>query len=245
MYLSWIIPTYQEEERIESSIRAVDAYLKSKNFPEGYEIIVVDSSSPDRTGQIVKNLQSGLPALKFISVINKGKGWGVKQGMLAAKGEIRAFADADNSVSPEQAEKFIPLVCNGSAQSCFDIVIGSIEIPGAIIQENAQWYRRLLGKLAKYLIRVVSGLWEVRDSQRGFKFFSKRAVEAIFIKQTLVGWGFDFEILLIGKRQGFNIREVPVIWINPSESRVGLSAYFTTLIELFKIKLNDLKGLYG
>ena len=244
MYLSWIIPTYKEEERIERSIRAVDAYLKSKNFPEGYEIIIVDSSSPDRTGQIVRSLQSGLPALRFISVINKGKGWAVKQGMFAAVGEIRAFADADNSVSPEQAEKFIPLICTGSSKSCFDIVIGSIEVPGAVIQENAQWYRRLLGKLAKYLIRAVSGLWEIHDSQRGFKFFSKRAAEAVFPKQTLTGWGFDFETLLIGKRQGMNIKEVPVIWINPSGSKVGLSAYATTLVELFKIKWNDIRGLY-
>ncbi len=244
MNLSWIIPTYKEEGGIEGSIRAVDAYLKSKNFPKGYEIIVVDSSSPDRTGQIVKNLQSEFPALKFISVINKGKGWGVKQAMSQAVGEIRAFADADNSVSPEQAEKFIPLVCDGSSNPCFDIVIGSIEIPGAVIQENAQWYRRILGKLAKYLIRAVSGLWEVHDSQRGFKFFSKRAAEAIFPKQTLVSWGFDFEILLIGKRQGLNIKEVPVIWINPAGSRVGLSAYVTTLIELFRIKWNDIRGVY-
>lgn len=244
MNLSWIIPTYNEEERIEKTVHAVNAYLKSKNFPEGYEIIVVDSSSPDRTPQIVKHLQGEIPALKFISVINKGKGWGVKQGMLAAKGEIRAFGDADNSVSPEQAEKFIPIVCGGSTQPCFDIVIGSIEVPGSVIQENAQWYRRFLGRLAKVVIRTVSGLWEVRDSQRGFKFFSARAANAIFPRQTLTGWGFDFEILLIGKRQGFPIKEVPVVWINPAGSKVGLGAYVTTLIELLKIKWNDIRELY-
>ena len=244
MNLSWIIPTYNEEEKIEKTIRRVDAYLKSKNFPEGYEIIVVDSSSPDKTAQIVKNLQSEILALKFISVINKGKGWGVKQGMLVALGKIRAFSDADNSVSPEQAEKFIPLVCHDSPSSCFDIVIGSIEVPGAVIKEHAQWYRRLLGKFAKYVIRAVSGLWKIHDSQRGFKFFSKAAAEAIFPKQTLTGWGFDFEVLLIGKRKGFKIKEIPVVWVNPSGSKVGLSAYFTTLVELFTIKLNDIRGFY-
>lgn len=244
MNLSWVIPTYKEEERIEKSVRAVDAYLKSKNFPEGYEIIIADSSSPDRTAQIVKNLQSEMSAIKFISVINKGKGWGVKQGMLLAKGEIRCFADADNSVSPEQAEKFIPLICNGAQKPCFDVVIGSIEVPGAVIQENAQWYRRMLGKFSKYLIRAISGLWDIHDSQRGFKFFSGRAADAVFRKQTLTGWGFDFEILLAAKRTGFSIKEVPVIWINPAGSKVGLGAYFTTLMELFKIKLNDLSGVY-
>lgn len=244
MYLSWIIPTYNEEERIEKTLREVDAYLKSKNFPGGYEITVVDSASSDRTAEIVERMSAQFPRLKLLRVDNKGKGWAVKQGMLVAQGLVRAFADADNSVSPEQAEKFIPLVCPSASGPCFDAVIGSIEVPGAVIQEHAQWYRRILGRLAKYVIRLVSGLWEVRDSQRGFKFFSKKAAEVIFPKQTLTGWGFDFEILLIAKRQGFAIKELPVFWVNPAGSKVGLTAYFTTLAELFKIKLNDLRGIY-
>ena len=124
-------------------------------------------------------------------------------------------------------------------------MIGSIEVPGASVEEQAQWYRRILGRLAKYLIRAVSGLWDIHDSQRGFKFFTRRAAEVIFKKQTIFGWGFDFEILLIGRRNGFSIKEVPVTWVNPPDSKVSLKAYITTLKELFQMKLNDLTGKYN
>jgi len=281
MYLSWIIPAHNEASRIEKTLREVDAYLRSKNFPGGYEILVVDNTSEDETPGIVERLKGEIQGLRLLRTVGPGKGWAVKAGMREAQGEILMFSDADNSVSPEQADNFLPLVCMGGGlasvkrvssvsfssqdqqrlkdkigtkpeygtinetRDCFDVVIGSIEISGAKIKEQAQWYRRILGKLAKYVIRVVSGLWEIRDSQRGFKFFSRRAAEVIFPRQTLTGWGFDFEILLIAKRRGFKIKEVPVIWINPPGSKVRLSAYFTTLLELLRIKWNDLRGVYG
>jgi glycosyltransferase involved in cell wall biosynthesis len=257
MYISWIIPAYNEEKRIEKTIRDVDAYLKSKQFPGGYEIIVSDSASRDRTAALVEGLMREIPALRIINLKNRGKGWAVREGMRAALGEIRGFSDADNSVSPEQADSVLANLClptqaglpreegrPGGISPCFDIVIGSIEVQGAKVEEQAQWYRRLLGHMAKLLIRVVSGVWEARDSQRGFKFFSKQAAEVIFPMQTLTGWGFDFEVLLIGKRNGFHIKEIPVRWINPPDSKVRLNAYLTTLIELMRVKWNDIRGIY-
>lgn len=219
--------------------------MRSKNFPDGYEIIVSDSASRDRTLKIVEQIKAEIPRLRAASVENKGKGWAVRQGMIEAKGEIRLFSDADNSVSPKQADRFLPLLCGEPRnQECFDVVIGSIEVLGASVEEKAQWYRRLLGKLAKYVIRAVSGLWDIHDSQRGFKFFTGRAAEMIFPKQTIFGWGFDFEILLIGKRNGLKIKEIPVKWINPPDSKVNMKAYVTTLAELLKMKFNDLAGKY-
>lgn len=247
MFLSWIIPAYNEGHRIERTIRDVAAYLRAKNFPGGFEIIVSNSASRDRTREKVEGMRTGIPELSILNLENKGKGWAVQQGMRAARGEVRMFSDADNSVSPDQLDTFLPLLCaDGRRQSenCFDVVIGSIEIPGAQIQEHAQWYRRLLGKSAKYVIRAISGLWAIRDSQRGFKVFSRRAAETVFPRQTLTGWGFDFEILLIAKIHGFSIREVPVRWINPPDSKVRIGAYATTFAELLKVKWNTIRGIY-
>lgn len=246
MYLSWVIPAYNEEHRIEKTIREVDAYLRGKNFPGGYEIIVANSASRDRTGEIVGRLQKEIAGLSLLNLENKGKGWAVRQGMLGAKGNVRMFSDADNSVSPDHLDTFLPWLSTAGADQagCFDVVIGSIEIAGATIEEQAQWYRRMLGKLAKYAIRLVSGLWDIHDSQRGFKVFSAAAADAVFSRQTLTGWGFDFEILLIAKIHGFRIREVPVRWVNPPDSKVGIGAYATTLAELLRVKMNALRGRY-
>jgi dolichyl-phosphate beta-glucosyltransferase len=247
MFLSWVLPAYNEETRIEKTIREVDAYLRARNFPGGYEIIVVDSASGDRTAQIVRELQSHIPNLLMVGVENKGKGWAVKNGMVSARGEIRIFADADNSVSPEQFDKFLPHLCASRQEraACYDVIIGSIGIAGASITEQAQWWRRILGKLAKYAIRLGSGLWEIRDSQRGFKAFTGQAVEYVFPRQTVTGWGFDFEILLIAKLAGLRIKEMPVCWVNPPDSKVKIGAYGSTLRELLRVRWNMIKGVYG
>ncbi|MBI2122177.1 MAG: glycosyltransferase family 2 protein [Candidatus Sungbacteria bacterium] len=245
MFLSWIIPAYNEEKRIEKTLFEVDAYLMSKNFPGGYEIIVVDSSSTDNTADLVRKLSSRIPRLSLRIVDNKGKGWAVHEGMLNSSGDMRIFSDADNSVSPDQLNGFIPFLCAGAKKdTCFDVVIGSIEAGGATIEENAQWYRRALGRISKLIIRIVSGLWEIRDTQRGFKLFSKRAAEAVFTRQTIFAWGFDIEVLLVAKRRNFAIKEVPVKWINAGDSKVSIGAYVSTFKELLQIKWNDTRGKY-
>src|SRR3989344_745121 len=244
MFLSWIIPAYNEEQRIGTSIREVDAYLRKKQFPGGYEIVVCDSASRDRTTDIVQGLQAQMSHLRLIVVENRGKGWAVREAMRAVNGDIRIFSDADNSVSPEQCDKLLPFVRTPQTRGEYDVVIGSIEVPGALIEEQAQWYRRLLGKAAKYVIRAGTGLWDIRDSQRGFKLFTAEAARRVFPLQTIAGWGFDFEVLLIAKKSGFRIKEVPVHWVNPGGSRVGLGAYVTTLHDLLRVMRNNISGRY-
>ncbi|KKW18694.1 MAG: hypothetical protein A2131_01695 [Candidatus Sungbacteria bacterium GWC2_49_10] len=244
MYLSWIIPAYNEEKRIEKTILEVDRYLRGQNFD--YEIIVVDNGSKDTTSRVVENLKGPIKNLKLMKTNGPGKGWAVRAGMLAAKGENRIFADADNSVSPGQLDSFLPYVCglDQKPDSCFDVVIGSIEAEGAVIEEHAQWYRRALGKFSKYIIRFFAGLWEIRDTQRGFKLFSRRAAEIIFPRQRITTWGFDIEVLVIAKKHGFRIKELPVTWVNPGDSKVGLGAYVSTFMELLQIVWNDVRGRY-
>lgn len=237
-YLSVIIPAYNEEKRIAATLFDVGRYLSQQSY--SYEIIVVSDGSTDGTVEIVESLKSQIENLKLIdNQQNHGKGYVVKQGILEAQGKYRLFMDADNSTSIDHLEKFWPEINSG-----FDIVIGSIEIKGAKIQETAAWYRRFLGKIAKYIIRIVAGLWQIHDTQRGFKLFIEKAVKEIFPKQTLMRWGFDFEILALAKKLGFKIKEVPVDWKNPGESKVKLSSYIRTFGELMKIKLNFITNKY-
>jgi len=236
-YLSVVIPAYNEEKRISQTLLAIDHYLSQQDYSS--EILVVDDGSKDKTAQVVKNFTNLIKNLRLIdNRENHGKGWVVKQGMLEAKGEYRIYIDADNAISLDQIESFWPYLEQG-----YDLVIGSIAVKGAKIEEGAAWYRRLLGKWSKYLIRLLA-IWEIHDSQRAFKLFPAKVAEDIFSRQTIERWGFDIEVLVIAKKLGYRIKELPVTWINPGESKVTLKSYWRTLKELLKIKWNLISGKY-
>ena len=237
-YLSVIIPAYNEEHRIGNTLLETDKYLSRQNYT--YEIVVVSDGSKDKTSEVVRGYQNVIKNLIFIdNKENHGKGHVTKQGMLEANGEYRIYVDADYAISMEQIESFWPYLKQG-----YDIVIGSIEVAGSKIEEHAAWYRRFLGKGAKYLIRALT-VWEIHDSQRAFKLFPEKAVKDIFSRQTIDRWGFDFEILVLSKSLGYKIKELPVTWINPGESKVSLGSYFNTLRELLKVKWNLITDTYG
>lgn len=237
IFLSVVIPAYNEEHRLGTTLKAVDAYCRQQTFR--YEILVVNGGSTDRTAEVVREYMLTVRGLSLVDIVqNRGKGHAVQQGMRAAMGKFRLFMDADNSVPVEYFNKFLPYFSQG-----YDVIIGSIEVAGAIIEEHAAWYRRMLGHYAKLLIRLLA-IWEIHDTQRGFKVFSEKAAQDIFPLQTLERWGFDIEILVIAKTLGYRIKELPVVWTNSGESKVGLSAYFTTLHDLFMVRKNMLLGKY-
>jgi len=230
-YLSVVIPAFNEERRIKTTLEAIYNYLSRQNY--FWEVIIISDGSNDRTVELVKEFISNKKEFNLIfNTKNHGKGYVVRQGILTAHGKFRLFTDADNSTSIEQIEKFWPYLIDQN----YDIVIGSIEVPGAQIIEKAQWYRRVLGHYSKYIIRFVAGLWEIQDTQRGFKLFSNRAAQDIFSLAKINRFGFDFEVLVLAKRLGCKIKEVPVTWNNSGESKVGLKSYLDTLWDLIRIK---------
>ncbi len=242
MYLSWIIPAYREERRILKTLEEVSAYLRRKDFPGGYEIIVVDSASPDRTAAIVKGLQSRIPELRLLSVENRGKGWAVRAGMLEAKGAIRIFSDADNSTPPEFFDAMAPLFAAG-----YDVVISSRDpkdVPGASRDVEEPWYREVLGNLGNLLIQIVGGMWGIWDTQNGFKAMTARAAGVIFPRMVMRGFSFDIELLALARRAGLRIGVIPIRWRFDPDSKVTLKAYLQVFADVFRIRWNLLTGRY-
>jgi glycosyltransferase involved in cell wall biosynthesis len=230
--LSVIVPAYNESERIGATLLAMNEYFGRQNYD--YEIIVVVDGARDNTGEVVGKMLGRIKNLVLIdNKENHGKGWVVRQGMLKAQGEFRLFTDADNSTSIDQIAKFWPYTEQG-----FDIVIGSIEAAGAKVNEHAQWYRRFVGHAAKYLIRIVAGIWEIRDSQRGFKLFTQKAAQDVFSRGKIDRFGFDFEILAIAKKLNYKIKEVAVVWDNAGGSTVNLKSYIETFKDLARVRMN-------
>lgn len=238
MYLSVIIPAYNEEKNIEKTVRSIFGYLKSRNIE--HEIIVVTDGSTDKTADIVRLLKTELSTLELIDLEkNIGKGFAVKTGMLKAKGDFRLFTDADNATTIDHIEKMMPYFEKG-----YGVVIASIALKESNVAVGSEpIWRRVFGKIGNLFIQIMA-VPGIRDTQRGFKIFTAESAEKIFPKMTIERWGFDIEVLALARKFGFNIKEVPVNWKNAPESRVGLKAYFQVLMETIKIRWNLITGKY-
>lgn len=238
IFLSVIIPAYNEEKRLPKTLDEIDKYLSQQSYH--YEIIVVNDGSKDKTAQVTRNL---IPKIKNLKLIdnkkNNGKGYVVRQGMLKAQGDFRLFTDADNSTSIDQIEKMWPEFKKG-----YDIVIGSRDIKGAVIAVPQPWWRRQLGNIFNLVVQLISGLWGIWDTQCGFKGFTAQAAKDIFSKAAINGFGFDVEILVLAKKMGYKFKEIPVVWINAPDSRVTFKSMAKMLIEVFQIKVNLILGKY-
>ena len=239
MHLSIIIPAYNEEKRITKTLEDIDRYMSKQQYD--YEIIVASDGSKDKTADVVRNLASRIKNLTCIGAKeNHGKGYAVRQGLLAAKGDFRLFTDADNSTSIDQVEKMWPEVKNG-----YDIIIGSRDIKGAVLDPPQPWIRNIiLGEGFKLFRKFVIGLWGVEDTQCGFKFLTKKAAENILPKCKIDRFAFDPEILVIGKNMGFKIKEIPVYWKNDLDSKVKMGSMVKMALDLFVIRKNLITGVY-
>lgn len=240
MRLSVIVPIYNEEESLSKNIQNYLLYLNQQSYD--FEIILVNDGSLDRTKDIAEELCAQHERVSLIdNKTNSGKGAAVCAGLLRANGDFRLFIDADGATSIEHIDKIWEPFQQNS-----DIVIGSRnnkDAEGAWqIKKQALW-KRVLGVCGNRLIRFFS-VDNIYDTQCGFKAFTKDTVEKIIPKITIKRWGFDIEILTIAQLYNLKISAIPVTWRNSDESRVGIRGYFSTLLDLLKIKINLLKKKY-
>jgi len=241
-YLSVIIPAYAEGELLGRTLSEVEHYLRRKDF--GYEILVVVDGSPNNTGEVAKNYVDRVKNMLVIdNDINHGKGYAVRQGLLQAKGTYRLYTDADGSTSIEHADEFLQ-----ECQRGFDVVMASRDIEGAVIEIRQPLYRELMGDTGNVLIRATLGLWSYHDTQCGFKMLSQSAAREIASRMVVDRFGFDFELIILAHKLGFNVKQMPVRWRNAKESSVtffGPNSFIQVLIDLMKTKSRLIKGKYN
>lgn len=239
--LSVIIPAYNESNRIGKTLLAIDKYLSEQDY--SYEILVVNDGSKDDTVEKVKKYKKLVQHLNILdNQENHGKGYVVRQGMLEAKGEYRLFMDADGSTSIDHIEKAWPLI-----KGDYKLIIGSRDkkdAKGARQEVKQPFFKRLLGNFGNVLIQIF-GVWGIWDTQNGFKVFHKDAAMEVFSRARINKWGFDIEALALARRLGYKIGKIPVYWVNDPYSHVTLSGYLNTFVELFKIRLNFIRNIYG
>lgn len=248
IFLSVVIPSYNEMANLQKGpLDKVKHYLDKQKY--NYEVIVVDDGSDDGSREFVQKFTKENKNFRLIQNEHTGKAGAVTAGVLSAKGEYVLFTDMDQASPIEELDKLLPATKQG-----YDIVIGSRSNK----RKGAPLTRLVMAKGMIILRSTLVGLHGIRDTQCGFKLFSKEAAKDIFtrvkkihhgyktVKGSAVTAGFDIELLYIGKKLGYKIKEVPVRWLYVETRRVSpVRDSIEGVMDLIKIKRNILKGIYS
>lgn len=235
---SFIIPAYNESARIGATLEKVLNYLATKDWTT--EIIVVNDGSSDNTAEGVRSFAQRYPALRLLeNPGNRGKGYSVRNGMLHATGSILLFSDADLSSPIEEAQKLFAAIAVGA-----DVAIGSRWVQSSLQTERQPLYRQLFGRIFNLMLRITLGL-KFKDTQCGFKAFTRAAAQKLFPLQQIDRWGFDPELLYLAKKFGFKVVEIPVVWGHSGGTRISPLRDGTRMfLEMLRVRWNALTGKY-
>jgi dolichyl-phosphate beta-glucosyltransferase len=236
--LSLLIPAYNEEQRLPTTLAEMRRFAERQ--PIAIEVIVIDDGSTDQTAEVVRAEMQAWPALRLVEAPHRGKGGAVRAGVLAARGAFVALADADLAMPVEQFTRFDARVFARS-----DVAIGSREAPGSRrYQEPA--YRHLMGRFFNVLVHLLV-LRGIKDTQCGFKVLRRALALELCQAQSIDGWAFDVEWLVIARQRGYRIEEVPIDWYHEARSSQihPLRDSFNMTRELLKIRRNLRAGRYS
>jgi dolichyl-phosphate beta-glucosyltransferase len=225
--LSVIIPVYNEGKIIRRNLGTVDSYMQSLGIE--YEIVIVNDGSKDDTlGQASAMAGENIRIVNYEG--NKGKGYAINRGMMAACGEYRLFMDMDLSTELTEIPKFLQCVQDGHC----DICVGNRQNVGLLAQHRP-WYRALLGRIFAFLSVISSGC-QLDDFTCGFKIFTAKACEKIFPRQSIYNWAFDTQLMSIAHQLGLRVDQKPVEWHHHYNSKVNIGpAVMTSFMSLVKI----------
>ena len=224
--LSVVIPAFNEEKRLPRTLASILAFLRGRG--ETFEVVVVDDGSSDGTAEVAR--QAGPEVRVLQNPGNRGKGYSVRNGMLNASGAWRLMSDADLSTPIEELDRLKEALTRGG-----EVAIASRAVVGANLEKRQSSAREFSGRFFNLLVRILH-LPGIKDTQCGFKLFSKAAAEAAFQDARLDGFAFDVEALVRARRAGFQLLEVPVTWRNDEQSRVSLGRGLAAFVDLFRLK---------
>src|SRR6202161_2564487 len=238
MTYSIVIPAYNEGQRLGETLERVLTYVRQQGWDA--EVIVVNDGSRDNTAQIVRAFAEKNPILRLVeNPGNRGKGYSVRNGILNSRGDIVVFSDADLSSPIEELPKLLQALAGGA-----DIAIGSRWLRAELQTRRQSLHRQLFGRVFNLLLRIILGL-RFKDTQCGFKAFTRQAAQTILPLQRIERWGFDPEILFVARKFGFRVEEVPVHWGHSGDTRIHpLMDGARMFWELVRIRWYDLTGKY-
>ena len=239
--ISIIVPAFEEQARLGDSIKKILAYIEREKLSA--ELIVVDDGSKDNTAQIAENAAREFPDTQTKVIryeTNRGKGYAVKTGLLAARTDIAVFSDADLSTPIEELPKLVKPIQTGD----YDVTFGSRALDRTLIGTHQPWRREQGGKVMNLIIRTMSGL-PFADTQCGFKAFNMKRFRPLLKTMTIDRFGFDVEFLFVAAHNNLRLKEIPVRWNNVEGSKVSVVRDTRRMFtELSQIRRNAKHGVY-
>lgn len=239
--ISIIVPAYEEQARLGDSVRQILAYVERGKLSA--ELIIVDDGSKDNTAGIAESAASDYPDLPSEIIryeTNRGKGFAVKTGLLAARAPLAVFSDADLSTPIEELPKLVEPIERGE----YDVTFGSRALDRRLIGEHQPWRREQGGKVMNLIIKTMSGL-PFADTQCGFKAFDMKKFRPLLEKMTVDRFGFDVEFLFVAAYHNLRLKEIPVRWNNVEGSKVNVLRDTRRMFtELNQIRRNAKRGVY-
>jgi dolichyl-phosphate beta-glucosyltransferase len=253
--LTIVLPAYNEEDRLGPSLDELFGYLRRRGeaardgaigaaaLPDEIRVLIVDDGSTDGTAALVRaRPESAEPPpgikLDLLAVPHGGKGAAVRAGMLAADSELIVFADADMATPPDQLPRLVEALID------HDVVLGSrIQADGRDMRRGQPGYRRFLGRV----FHVLASIWvtgPIRDTQCGFKGFTRDAAYDLFARQRVTSIVFDVELIHLARRRGYRIAVVPIQWSDKRGSRMAARPGLAVRVgwDLFRIPLLHRRG---
>ena len=214
--LSVIIPAYNEARRLPPYLASVRQYLDER-YPGRYEVIVVDDGSRDGLSDVLAPPADWPELVVMRHPTNQGKGAAVRNGMLASRGQLLLFADADGATPIDQEVKLAEAIQSGA-----DLAVGSRLVAAADVTRRRTWSRGLLGRLFAGFARRWLGI-SLRDTQCGFKMFRREVGRRLFSSGQESGYLFDLELLVLADRLDYRVAEVPVNWADVPGGHLSLA----------------------
>lgn len=245
-YLSVVVPAFNEEERIASTIDSLVGYLSKCSYQ--WELLVINDGSTDSTAQIVSVISKSDGRVRLIDAPHGGKGTAARNGMVQAAGEWRFLCDADLSMPVDNLGRFfgcpdsVLYIGDEAPGPQHDVGIGSREAPGAR-RFNEPRARHIKGRLFNCVVKMLA-LRGIEDTQCGFKLFSAESAMRLFPNQTLDGWAFDVELLVMAKKAGFTVGEIAIDWHYGEGSKMTLGKGVLAVMDVAKVGLNSVLGKY-
>jgi dolichyl-phosphate beta-glucosyltransferase len=213
--ISLLLPAYNEEKGIANTISLAIRYFERKSLT--FEVVVI-ADGTDRTREIVAEMAAHDSRVRLLGgKERRGKGYALRIGVRESRGRFIGFVDADNKTPIEQFDTFLPHLEAG-----IDVAMGTRRHPGARIERQQPWFRRIGSTVFGIFMHSIVGLRDIPDTQCGFKFFPREVAKKLFSLSFVDGYIYDVEILFLSKKLGYRIEQIPIRWSDDGDSRLGL-----------------------